>query len=236
MIVRTIILGGWDVNTIKISETKLKVILSADDMANSHIAGDVDYTDPDVRDALKALLRQAGQKVGFDVDKGRSFIQLYPDKTGGCELFLTLLDGGSPKSPPTGVASETEGSMPTKGATAPTGVARYKFAVNIYEFSELTPLLRACKRLGERRGACSRSEARMTGERDAESAVYVDEDGGRYFFVVIESGRGNELESAELICAEYGGRRRKNSAYAYINEHCRIICDRGAIEKLGALA
>ncbi len=233
MIVRTNIFGGWDVNTIKISETKLKVILSADDMASSHIAGDVDYTKPDVRDALKALLRKAGQKVGFDVDKGRSFIQLYPDKTGGCELFLTLLDGNTYLSAPTDMATEAEERMPTKGVAAPTGAARYKFAVTVYEFSELTPLLRACKRLGERRGACVGGELRM-GAKD--SAVYVDEDGGVYYFIVVESGCENELESAELICAEYGGSRCKSNVYAYINEHCRIVCDRGAIEKLGALA
>lgn len=226
--------GRWEVNTIKISETKIKVILSADDMTAHHIDGGVDYSDPRVREALRGLLREAGRDVGFDIDNRRSFIQLYPDRSGGCELFLTLLDI-APKSSPeseeadtgayvgqTYADTETEGEMPIKGATSPTGTARYKYSINIYEFFELSPMLLVCRRLRER------------GE-GGESAAYAEADGS-YFLVVYEAGRSTPIDSVEMICGEYGGVRRKNSAYAYIKEHCKPICDRGAVERLGVLA
>ncbi len=220
-------------NTIKISETKLKVMISPGDMEAYHLSGEnVDYGNPKTREALKALLRDAGREVGFDTDSGRSFIQLYPDKSGGCELFLTMLDGlcrvGVSAPPDSAVKTgEKEGQMPAKNVTAPSREApRHKFTVNVYEFSDLSSLMSACKRIDERNG--------RTGS-GGDSFAYADCEDSLYYLVIYESGRDPMFAPVELLCEEYNGKKRKHSAFLYIKEHCFPICERNAVEKLSAL-
>lgn len=232
-------------NTIKISETKLKVMISPGDMETYHLSGEnVDYSNPKTREALKALLRDAGREVGFDTDRGRSFIQLYPDKSGGCELFLTMLDGlcqvgvsvqaDSPtqseistRSDSATQTGEKEGRMPAKNVTAPSRDAtRHKFTVNVYEFADLPSLMSACKRIDERN--------RHTGS-GGDSFAYADYEDSLYYLVIYESGRDPMFAPVELLCEEYNGKKKKHSVFLYIKEHCFSICERNAVEKLGAL-
>ncbi len=221
------------VNTIRISETKLKVMISRDDMEAYHLSGEgVDYSDPCTREALRALLREAGREVGFDTDRGRSFIQLYPDKSGGCELFLTLLDTLSAVDVSDAkdhgpIAGEKEGMMPAKNVTAPSqGATRHKFAVNVYEFPGLECLTSACRRIDERNRRTSAC---------GESYAYADREGKGYYLVIYEGGKDGAFAPTELICEEYDGKKRRHSAFLYIKEHCFPICEGSAVEKLGAL-
>jgi negative regulator of genetic competence, sporulation and motility len=191
---------------IRISENKLKVMLTWEDMKTYDIDCDtIDYEDTRTRRALRSILEEANRKIGFDTVRDRVFIQVYPSRCGGCELFVTRL----------ALFGVEEGMNSTQKYKATT---RRGSTVAIYEFSSLSPLLSACGHL------------RCGGD----SAVFCDEDKrGSYFLLLF--GADEVMSRAEAVCGEYGGVRRQPSAYAYIKEHCICICAADAIETLGAL-
>ncbi len=212
--------------TIKISDTKLKVILSKEELPKAYPSGaDTDALSPETREALRGFLKKAGSLHGVDVSSGRLFIQLYRNKDGGCELFVTRLDGKTDVITDEILSKEeipmmSRGAVKTDSAEKNNRLSRY--AVGIYEFSELDSLLHACDRL---------SATDIAGQ----SAVYADEEPSRFYLVICESGTRSELPT-DVLLDEYGGKRRKSSVYAYIKEHCDVICGADAVKRLGALA
>lgn len=214
--------------TIKISDTKIKVMLSRSDMLASPLGeGELDTSLPEVREALRELLTEAGRRGGVDVSGGRLFIQLYPAGDGGCEMFVTKLDG---KNDVDLTQNEQKEESPMslrstgRSDTAERGVRPGRYSVGIYEFAELSPLLFACDRL-------SRTDT------VGQSAVYAEADTTRYFLVLCESGASQLIpDVTDAVVSEYGGKRRKSSSYAYIKEHCSVICGADAVICLGALA
>ena len=75
-----------------VSKTKLKAILDKEDMIKYKL--DATATDSDsiaTRRAFREILAVAGDEVGFDTEKDKVLIQLYPSRDGGGELFVTKL-------------------------------------------------------------------------------------------------------------------------------------------------
>lgn len=78
---------------IRISDTHLKVMLSAEDMATYKLNCDtIEQEKSPSRKAFWEILTQARHRTGFDTAGGRVFVQMYPEKSGGCELFVTVLE------------------------------------------------------------------------------------------------------------------------------------------------
>ncbi len=67
---------------IRISDSKIKLMLTSDDMAS--------YTGS-TREMLREIMHDACRKCGSTPIEGRLFIQMYPSRKGGCELFVTRL-------------------------------------------------------------------------------------------------------------------------------------------------
>ncbi|MGN1345566.1 MAG: hypothetical protein ACI4V1_02170 [Eubacteriales bacterium] len=91
---------------IIIDESRIKLMLTAEDMAAYRTAvGEVG-----TKEALRGILRDAREKCGCRGMRGRIYIEMYPSKTGGCELFVTKLaereSGTSMKSGNDGVLAE----------------------------------------------------------------------------------------------------------------------------------
>ena len=77
---------------IKISDGKLKVMLSPEDMARYAISCEtLDYDNTETRRAFWDILDIAKHETGFDAARDKVYIQAYPSRTGGCELFVTKL-------------------------------------------------------------------------------------------------------------------------------------------------
>jgi len=77
---------------ILINDSKLKVMLTPADMESYAITCDtIDYENTETRRAFWNILDEAKQKTGFDAASDRVFIQVYPSKNGGCELYVTKL-------------------------------------------------------------------------------------------------------------------------------------------------
>jgi negative regulator of genetic competence, sporulation and motility len=111
---------------IKISDTKLKITLTAEDMTRYAIASEaLNYENTETRRAVWQILDEAKQRTGFDAATDRVLIQAYPCRRGGCELYVTKIPGGAPATP----RPSTEGR------------------VRIFLFSALAELLSLCRAL-----------------------------------------------------------------------------------------
>ena len=67
---------------IIISESKIKLMLSSADMA--HYSGGT-------KEILRGIVADACEKCGISSLGSRLFVQMYPSREGGCELFVTRL-------------------------------------------------------------------------------------------------------------------------------------------------
>ena len=75
---------------ILISDSKLKIMLSRQDMEYYELSNEeIDYDNTETRRAFWQILDEAKHKTGFDAAEEKVFIQLYPSKEGGCEMYVT---------------------------------------------------------------------------------------------------------------------------------------------------
>jgi hypothetical protein len=117
---------------IIISESKMKLMLSPDDMA---------FFTPDRSDTgtlLRCIMTEACAKCGLNPPAGRLFVQMYPSKEGGCELFVTQLGEKKPKMQAAEERTLTEYRR---------FLYRDRGGHIIYAFEEMSYLLRCCSGL-----------------------------------------------------------------------------------------
>lgn len=112
-----------------ISDSKLKVTLTNEDMKRLDISCDgLDYDNTETRRAFWQILDEAKSKTGFDAARDRVFIQVYPSKCGGCEMYVIKLKGLFGK--------EKEGKMEVA-----------KTRASVFSFDSMTSLLPVCRQL-----------------------------------------------------------------------------------------
>lgn len=143
---------------ILISDAKLKVMLSPEDMRRFDITcDDLDSTEIASRRAFWSILDEARSRTGFDPAGHKIFVQMYPSRGGGCELFVTRLGG------------KKEGeSRKSRGFVADAAAAAEQ---SLYAFSSLSDLLLGCRRLSS--------------EEDPPAArAYTDEERCRFYLVL----------------------------------------------------
>lgn len=119
-----------------ISRTKLKVMLSAEDMKKLDFdpcaGGDLSG-----RAAFRNILKEARDKCGFDAIGERVFVQYYPEKHGGCEMFVTKL-----------AADEKSGAKQAEERSLHTNVKKDGYI--LYRFDKLDGVLTFCSALKKR--------------------------------------------------------------------------------------
>ena len=72
---------------IRISDSKLKIILNETDMRRYALSSDtLSYENGDTRRAVREVLAEAEEETGFHATADRLLIQAYPSRDGGCEL------------------------------------------------------------------------------------------------------------------------------------------------------
>lgn len=200
---------------ILISDSKLKVMLSEDDMRNYEFD---DINNIHTKEAFRNLMREAKKRCGFNALEGRVFVQLYRSKAGGCELFVTKLSQ-SESGADSGMDPDKTGAAYSREERANTEYKRYymerkcKSRYVIYSFDEMRNLLSTCGVL---------RASRYSGS----SMAYIEK-GKRSFYLA--------LDEETYVAGEHFGRLCPSSFYYYINEHCDMICD-NAVPILGKLA
>ena len=198
---------------ILISDTKLKVMLSAVDMQKYELDNNtIDYDNTETRRAFWQILDEAKHKTGFDAASDKVFIQVYPSRGGGCEMYVTKLTAQKNVDTDQGVQKKNTYSL-TRGKTS------------IYRFDEIGHVIAVCKRLSDF-------------GYSFESGLYFSED-GKYDLVLYEkliNGAlpGNTITEFSFI-DEFATRRQGMMELAYIKEHSECIEEAFAVEKMSAI-
>ena len=178
---------------IRISDSKLKVMLNAEDMAHYELNCEtIDTADSPSRRGFWSILDEAKRQTGFDPAGERVFVQLYPEKSGGCEMFVTKL----------GVRSRdhaVRSAEPRREYSAHPPVRMPQ--ERVYRFAALSDLLEACRRMRDAEGI------------DGGSA-YVNETKDAFYLL---------LERDVPFLAEYNAVPGGRQDLYYIEEHCRCF-------------
>ncbi len=179
---------------IRISESKLKVMLSAEDMHRYALSCDtIESPDSPSRRAFWSILDEAKRQTGFDTAGGKVYVQLYPERGGGCEMFVTKLGSAS--------GAREEHRVPGV-RTAVMQPENSPETERVYLFSTLADLLAACRRM--------QSDGSVTVSR-----AYV-EDSRRRFYLTTD----RDVSYLTEYNAVPGGRRERT----YMLEHARCFC------------
>lgn len=192
---------------IVIDERRIKLMLTARDMEAYRVEG------LDSRELLRGIMRDACRKCGYEgaALHGRVYVEMYPSRAGGCELFVTrLAERESVKERKT-----VSGSMMKNGNESVLAEYRkYIFGGRvIYSFESMGHLLCACRGL-------------LKSGYVGESIAYRDDEKTAYYLVI---------EHESPVVSENLGTLCRGFVYYYINEHCRMLCT-GAVATLGDLA
>ncbi len=196
---------------ILISEKKLKIILTAEDMAEFLPDGqEPDYGDPDTRRMFRELLRRAKAQTGFDTDGSRVLVQLFSSRKGGCEIFVTKLGALSEPLP-------DEPSVHYKPSYYTDGRRSGAFG-----FDAMGHLLSVCRRL------CQIGYG-------GESSVFLCDDRRYYLFLDgMDTSDYLPLDEFSFI-GEYGTSESYEASEHFVCEHGRPLCRGDAVRILGEL-
>ena len=213
---------------IMISSSKLKIMLSADDMTKYALGTDIDYADIKTRQAFRSILNEAREKTGFDAESEKIYIQLYPSKKGGCEVYITKIDDDSECEYDIPHIKTSETKALCKTLERSTGIIpapkRHlaKERKRAYSFLSSEYLVCVCRRL-------------LSIGWKGQSSAYRDENGK--FYILLKEKSSQELTHLDKLSFifEYGNVENHNSIIKYLGEHGKTICKVGAVEKLGVL-
>lgn len=169
---------------LKINDNSIKVMLSAEDMDKYALdCSTIEYDRAHSVSILREILRDAGDKCGFNSEGAKFFVQLYASVKGECEIYVRRLNEISSKYIP-------DYKWDTKELSVLPSVTQG--GIFVYSFEAMTPMLQACSRL---------RTARYSGESNA----YKDHNGFHYYLVLEERSPLPE-EHGGRLCP-------KNTAY-----------------------
>ena len=193
---------------ILINENKLKITLSECDMKQYDLNCDtIDYDNTETRRAFWSILDEAKHRTGFDAASQRVFIQLYPSKEGGCEMYVTKLAVKDSAAPENCISH----------ALVPLS-RRYL----CYSFERLEDMIAVCRRLNAIGFSGSSGAART--------------DGGRYILVIDEPEENAYIGLCEnSFIDEFGRREDIRHVRLTKGERMEVICESGAVDHLSAL-
>lgn len=201
---------------ILISSSKLKIMLSDADMEKYDLTAEtVDYDNTATRRAFWSILDDAKNETGFDAASDRLFIQMYPSKDGGCEMFVTKLGTLCGEEPPFSPERKRAKTLPSKSEE------KTKERLSVYSFESLEWLLKVCRRL-------------LRVKWRGRSKAYRAYDGRCYLFLY-ERGEARPLLTKFSFLGEYGVCEHAETVALYIKEYASPLCESAAVETLGVL-
>lgn len=213
---------------IKINDNKLKIMLTPRDMAGYALDADtMDCSRRETRQAMRSILDDVKSRIGFDASGNKIYIQLYPSRGGGCEMFVTKLGifcsvrEPSERSP----LSATGRVAITPKTRVAAGEESEHSRASAFLFETLDSLLCVCRRL---------RDCVYTGE----SAAFHGEE-GNYYLLLTDPTEGRRPTFPRgtpfQFIFEYGTEQNAEAVRLYIREHAKPICERDAVERLAPL-
>lgn len=193
---------------ILISESKLKITLTAEDMEANGISEErLTCGEKDVRRIFGSVLDEARRKTGFDAECGRLYVQVYPSKAGGCEVYFIRGEGAKM-------------SRPQKSGT--------KREYCVYAFEGANAAMDACAALKNNRYDC---ECSLYAESREDRRRY-------YLVLQEELPAAKDTRRRRSVCksdvaGEYGVRLGGKEILPYLRERCTCIAENDAVGALG---
>ena len=178
----------------------------------------LDYDNTETRKAIWSILDFAKQETGFDAAIGKIRIEVYPEKSGGCAIYITKLKSSD-------LPSHEPMNETISKATPPSG----KISV-VYQFKETDSLIRVCRFLSHR------------GYQDESRAFFETLEKGelRYFLEIRESAPSSLKKTRylreNLFIEEFGEKLESEESVFYLHERTSPICRENAVQTLAALA
>lgn len=168
------------------------------------------YDNTETRRAFWNILDEAKHRTGFDAASDRVLVQLYPSKSGGCEMYITKV----------GLLCSTSTNPDTQSFLLP-ALKETSLAENIaFVFKGIRFMIAACK-LATRSGHIE------------DSCAWIDENGLYYLFTK-PSGETNASYFMGIM-SEFGITSNNSDTLAYVKEHGHEFCTHNAIETLSVL-
>lgn len=202
-----------------IREDKLKVLLTPFDMMKYELTCEkLDYDNTETRKAIWSILDSAKKETGFDAAIGRIRIEVYPEKSGGCSIYITKLESRDP----TPRETMNEASIRPIAASGKTAA--------VYQFTDADSLIRVCRFLSHR------------GYQEDSHAFFelTEKDGIRYFLQITETSPSSLKKTRylreNLFIEEFGTRLDSAECVFYLHERTFPICKDHAVQTLCALA
>ena len=212
---------------IVINDSKLKVMLTKNDLSEFSLdTATLDYTNSETKKMFWNILDKAQQTLGFSTDGHRILVQLYPSKSGGCEMFVTKL-GLLPNSCFEGSCDEGNHiEHLDKHHVLHCKNSHYsadaKGKLSVFGFDELSSLIGVCRRL------------RNIGY-DGNSSAYRCDNRKYHLFIDGIEELGFMPPDEFTFISEYGKAENTEAMSYYIAEHGEAICASDAVNILGVL-
>ena len=203
---------------IKINSSKLKIILSPSDLNEFELSTkEFDYVSEVSKKAFWQILSRAKERTGFDPKGGKLFVQFFPSRAGGGELYITRRANLLPENP--GCDTDVNG-LRLAGISKNT-------QEHIAVFCELEPLLSLCRRI-------------YLDGYSLDSTLYLEDD--KYYLHLRQKKKlsdfccqGNshiEQSSSypQYLCEYAPIYFADKIKCAYLKEHAKVICLKNAVE------
>jgi len=209
---------------IMIGQTKLKVMLTREDLEEFELETDaLDYHKTETKRMFWDILGRAKHTIGFDTDGERVLLQLYPSRSGGCELFITKL----------GLLASNEcaeedcfGCDCSDRAILHCDVYSHEesrsTSLSIFCFEKTEWLLLACRRL-------------LAAGYDRDSMAYIGDNSRLYLMLFGVESLSLPLLDEFSFLSEYGSKEDAEFLIPFIEEHGSLLCSHNAVEHLGVL-
>ena len=193
---------------IVINENSIKITLSPDEMSVYGLDdNDFHLSGIGTRKILDRILFDGLGSSGFSSSANDKLtIQLYSNRNGGCELFVTKIPIDEPRETCTASRKDDD----NMGAPCLT-----------YSFSDLENAISACKELKNRALECK-------------SALYIGDD-GKYYIRLSEINHEKNKSSPSLYLSEFGELENSEQVYLKMLERGRCLIPKLAIERLSEL-
>lgn len=209
--------GGCKMDLILISEEKLKIILSYQDMLELNIdIESFDYSNVSSKKVFWEILEKAKLSAGFDADKSKLYVQVFPDSDGGCEIFVTKYNSDNPSN---------------KNKNKYTYKSQNKDSINIFVVSNYDNINKLCSRL-------------YTENYNFKTSLYKTEQEKYILTLEFEEALPSFYKNQQFInnhypqyLSEYGKIvTLTKSLRSQIEEHCTLIIKDNTIEILSSLS
>jgi negative regulator of genetic competence, sporulation and motility len=209
---------------IIINENKLKITMTAPDMKKYGIdENEFHLSLTDTKKILKRILSSSPVETGFEnIGTGEKLLlQLYPEKHGGCELYITRISLCSDEKEEIELSEDDSELYLLPQSTKITTMAERR--PTAYFFEDLESLILACKEL-QKYGF-------------SEKSSLFAQSYGKYYLIISERITVAEKEKSRQysFLSEFGERIIDKSIHVFLTEHGKAVIYEDAVSKLSQI-